>query len=381
MPWTQRCSYPLGSFVKIIKSDTYRGDLGYVMAIEMKNDDSMPQSHVIMLTPQSVIVAVVPRIRIGRSRNQIAPLAGDALSLMIEGQIGAAYQAKSHRLEEDVQWTRKQNEIANLRKDLLKEKDNLVWGFSQSKRKITQEAAELIAHNTKSKTELEKKLRHAAGLYRSSIIQELKDLDNEALSIRQRASERLATATASYEPQLESIRSRIDAIESPSNPPHRQKPLPALFGYESVSLEGCLPFTYTGTDIFEFTHDHPNCFDSPTIVTNSETHEPCVGAHFLTPWSLDTMVSAREGECMFFYQGCMFLCGLELVPIHNNRALEVAQPNVEDLIPFVQSQFDSPRIDSLFSVLHWKHGDKLSYGDEVGSWYYLCEVLWKDLAV
>ena len=53
---------------------------------------------------------------------------------MIEGQIGAAYQAKSHCLEEDVQWMRKQNEIANLRKDLLKEKDNLVWGFGQSKR-------------------------------------------------------------------------------------------------------------------------------------------------------------------------------------------------------------------------------------------------------
>ena len=45
-----------------------------------------------------------------------------------------------------------------------------------------QEAAELIARNTKSKMELEK-LRHVAGLHRSSIIQELKDLDNEALSI------------------------------------------------------------------------------------------------------------------------------------------------------------------------------------------------------
>ena len=102
---------------------------------------------------------------------------------MTEGQISAAYQAKSHCLEEDVQWMHKQNRIVNLRKDLLKEKDNLVLGFSQLKKKIMQEAAELIACNTKSKMELEKKLRHAAGLHRSSIIQELKDLDNEALSI------------------------------------------------------------------------------------------------------------------------------------------------------------------------------------------------------
>ena len=71
------------------------------------------------------------------------------------------------------------------------------------------------------------------------------------------------------------------------------------------------------------------------------------------------MVSTREGECVFFYQGHMFLHSLELIPIHNNRALEVAQPNVKDLIPFVQSQFDSPCIDHLFAVLHWKHGDKL----------------------
>ena len=101
------------------------------MAIEMKNDDSMPQSHIIMSMPQSVIIMVVPQIWIGWSWNQIALLAGDALSLMIEGQISAAYQAKSHHLEEDVQWMCKQNGIVNLCKDLLKEKENLVWGFGQ----------------------------------------------------------------------------------------------------------------------------------------------------------------------------------------------------------------------------------------------------------
>ena len=349
--------------------------------MEMKGDDSMPQSHVIMSTPQSVIVTVVPRIRIGHSRKQIATLEGDGLSLMIEEQISAAYLAESRRLEEDVQWMRKQTRITSLRKDLLKEKDDLVWGFGQLKKEIEQEATELITRNTEAKTELEKELRHAGNLHRSSIKNELRGLANEALSIWQRASERLATATASHEPQLELIRSRIDAIEPPSNPPCIQRPLPALFGCGSTSLKDCLPFAYTGTDIFEFTHDHPNCFDRPTIVTNPETHEPSVGADFLTPWSLDTMPSAREGERMFFYQGRMFLRGLELVPIHDNRALEVFNPNVEHLIPFVQSHFDSPRIDHLFSVLHWKQGDRLSYGNEVGSWYYLHEVLWKDLLV
>lgn len=354
MPWTQRRSYPLSSFVKIVKSGTYCGDLGYVVAMEMKGDDSMPQSHVIMSMPQSVIVAVVPRIRIGHSQKQIATLEGDGLSLMIEEQISAVYLAESHCLEEDVQWMCKQTRIMSLRKDLLKEKDDLMWGFGQLKKEIEQEAMELITRNTEAKTELEKELRHAGNLRRSSIKNELRGLANEALSIRQCASERLATATASHEPQLELIQSCIDAIEPPSNPLHIQKPLPALFGCRSTSLKDCLPFTYTGTDIFEFTHDHPNCFDRPTIVTNPETHEPSVGADFLTLWSLDTMPSAREGERMFFYQGCMFLRGLELVPIHDNRALEVFNPNIKHLIPFVQSHFDSPRINHLFSVLHWK---------------------------
>ena len=370
MPWTQHHSYPLGSFVKLVKSGTYCGDIGYVVAMEMKGDDLMPQSHIIMSTPQSVIVAVVPWIRIGHSRKQIAMLKGNGLSLMIEEQISAAYLAESHHLEEDVQWMRKQTRIMSLHKDLLKEKDDLMWGFGQLKKEIEQEATELITRNTEAKTELEKELRHVGNLRRSSIKNELRGLANEALSIQQRASERLATTTASHEPQLKSIRSSIDAIEPPSNPLCIQKPLPALFGCGSTSLKDCLPFAYTGTDIFEFTHDHPNCFDRLTIVTNPETHEPSVGADFLTLWSLDTMPSAREGERMFFYQGRMFLQGLELVPIHDNRALEVFNPNVEHLIPFVQSHFDSPQINCLFSVLHWKQGDRLSYGNEVGSWYY-----------
>ena len=97
--------------------------------MEMKGDDLMPQSHIIMSTPQSVIVAVVPQIWIGHSQKQIATLEGNGLSLMIEEQISAAYLAESRRLEEDVQWMHKQTRITSLRKDLLKEKDDLVWGF------------------------------------------------------------------------------------------------------------------------------------------------------------------------------------------------------------------------------------------------------------
>ena len=173
--------------------------------MEMKGDDSMPQSHVIMLMPQSVIVTVVPQIWIGHSRKQIATLKGDGLSLMIEEQISAAYLAESHHLEEDVQWVCKQTRITSLRKDLLKEKDDLVWGFGQLKKEIEQEATELITCNTEAKTELEKELRHVGNLHRSSIKNELRGLANEALSIRQCVSERLATATASHEPQLELI--------------------------------------------------------------------------------------------------------------------------------------------------------------------------------
>ena len=85
--------------------------------MEMKGDNLMPQSHVIMSTPQSVIVMVVPRIRIGHSQKQIAMLKGDGLSLMIEEQISAAYLAESRHLEEDVQWMCKQTRITSLHKD------------------------------------------------------------------------------------------------------------------------------------------------------------------------------------------------------------------------------------------------------------------------
>ena len=87
------------------------------------------------------------------------------------------------------------------------------------------------------------------------------------------------------------------------------------------------------------------------------------------------MMMPLDKESVFFYQGHIFLRSLELSPIHNNRALEVAHPNVKDLEPFVQSQFDSPHINHLFSTLYWHHGNKLIFGDDQIAWYYLREIL------
>lgn len=42
--WTQRRGYPVGSFVKILQSGPYHGDLGYVMAVDLKDGKSNPNS-------------------------------------------------------------------------------------------------------------------------------------------------------------------------------------------------------------------------------------------------------------------------------------------------------------------------------------------------
>lgn len=92
-------------------------------------------------------------------------------------------------------------------------------------------------------------------------------------------------------------------------------------------------------------------------------------------------MSSAKSESVFFCQGHVFLCSLELIPIYDNRALELANPSVEDLAPFVQSGFGHPHIDRLFSAHHWHCGDKLRYNDDHPCWYYLREIVWNDLTV
>ena len=381
VPWTQHCRYPLGSFVKLLESGTYHGDLGYVVAIDFKEGGSLFDHSSALLTPKSVVVAVVPRIRMTGSRNNKTSLSNaDA----IQEEFKAGFEAESSRLEEVVDSMREQARIASLRKDLMKEKDDLVWGHGQLKKKIEKETTDLMACNTKARNGLEKELRQAGSLRTSLIKKELEVLHNETQSIQQRASEKLAVANSSYEPQLESIRSKIESIPSPPNPTQRRKPQSSLFDHESIgriSPGSCHHFTCTGDDLFEFTNEFSNCFDRSAIVTDPETHHPVVQTKSLTLWALDTLLSPRESEKIYFYQGRIFFRGLELVPIHNNRALEVAFPAVEDLKLFIQSQFDGPRINRLLLAHYWNHSDKLTYSNESGTWYYLREVLWRDQTV
>ena len=61
MLWTQHYKYPLGSFIKIIEPSPYHGDLGYIMAVDFKKDESTAHSQgqpVVISTPQSIVVVV-----------------------------------------------------------------------------------------------------------------------------------------------------------------------------------------------------------------------------------------------------------------------------------------------------------------------------------
>ena len=387
VPWTQHRKYPFGSFIKIQEAGTYFGDLGYVIATDFKVDRSVtvlkPQV-AIVLTPQSVIVTVVPQIQVKPSQGQKVPLNDNAQSAVVEAQFDAVFQVESWCLGQVVKFTCKHGRIASLHKALMKEKDDLVWGHGQVKREIEKQVADLMGDNTKARQDLERVLTWASSLHKSSIKQELEGLQNEAWSIQQHASERLVAANASQESLLESIWAHIAGIQSPENPAQRRKPLPALFDYEnveSISPGSCHHFMYTGDNTFEFTNDFPFCFDRPAIVTDPHTHQPVVESKSVTLWTLDSVISPLNGECIFFFKGCTFLHGLELIPVHDNRALEIAHPNTQKLKPFVKSKFDSPCINCLFSALHWTRGDKLTYADEHGPWYYLWEILWKDQSI
>ena len=178
-------------------------------------------------------------------------------------EIRALFKAESFHLEELVNLMCKQAKIMSLCKDLMKEKDDLVWHHSQLRSEIEKE----VVCNAKAKKDLEKELRGAGGQCAPSI-KELESLQNETGSIQQHTSQRLAAANSSYKPQLASIQSKIKAILSPPNLTQQWKPQATLFNHEIVerASSGSLHhFTYTGDDLFEFTDEFPNCFDRPVL--------------------------------------------------------------------------------------------------------------------
>ena len=229
VPWTQHRKYPLGSFVKILKTGPYYGDIGYVMAIDFKDDSSASASvpweqFTIVSKPQAVVIAVVPRIRVKRSQRPRTRLEGDARSLAIDEEISAAFRAESLHLEKVVQTMHEQARVVSFCKGLMKEKDDLVWSHVQTKKEIEKEVADLVDRNTKSKKDLEKELRVASSLRKSIIKEELEGLRNEIALIQQHASERIASENLAYEHQLVLIRDRIDAIQLPADLPRIREP-------------------------------------------------------------------------------------------------------------------------------------------------------------
>lgn len=387
VPWTQRREYPSGSFVKILEKGPYHGDLAYVMAADFQTNNSA-----IDKADASVIVAVLPRIEVKPPRKQQGrsagpPIADEARIVAIQAQIQSALDAQSASLDEIVQVMREKERIVLLRKRLMKEKDDLVLNHGRSTKSIDQQVADVASHNAKEIKDLEREYRHATDLRKSTIQQDIVRLQNHTRSFQEGAAENVAVAKASYQSQLELIRSRIEEIPPlPQLPGHQHRPRPALFDFETVEaiLPGsCHYFQYTGEDIFEFLGSFPDALRRATIVTNPISHQPEVGFKDLTYWSLDTPLIPQAHERIFFCKGRIFFRGLELVPIHDNRSLEVAAPTAQELEPFVQSQFDGPRINRLFSALHWNHGDKLLYGadSQPGLWYYLRELRLMDLSV
>ena len=90
VPWTRRRGYPLGSFVKIMEPGPYRGDLAYVMAIDFKEGESTAHEgamHHIIYTPQSLIVAAVPRLPFKNAKGKSAPPELELQFELIRGQI------------------------------------------------------------------------------------------------------------------------------------------------------------------------------------------------------------------------------------------------------------------------------------------------------
>ena len=122
-------------------------------------------------------------------------------------------------MEKVVQMMREQARVVSFRKDLMKEKDDLVWSHMQMKKEIEKEVADLVDCNTKSKKDLEKELRVTSSLCKSIIKEELEDLQNEIALIQQHASERIASENLVYKHQLVLIQDHIDVIQLPADLP------------------------------------------------------------------------------------------------------------------------------------------------------------------
>ena len=71
---------------------------------------------------------------------------GDTQSLVIDEEINAAFQAERLHLEKVVQMMHKQARVVSFPKDLMKEKDDLVWSHAQTKQEIEKEVADSVDH-------------------------------------------------------------------------------------------------------------------------------------------------------------------------------------------------------------------------------------------
>ena len=155
---------------------------------------------------KSVVITVVPQIRMtGSWRNKTSLTNAN----VIQEEFKARFEAESSCLEEVIDSICEQARIASVCKDLMT--DDLVWGHGQLKKKIEKETTDLMACNTKVRNGLEKELRQVGSLCTSLIKKELEVLHNETQSIQQHTSKKLVVVNSSYEPQLESIESKIES--------------------------------------------------------------------------------------------------------------------------------------------------------------------------
>ena len=353
------------------------------MVVDFKEGESTAHKgamHPIIPTPQSLIVVAMPQLQVKSAKGVDLLHDLELWFELIQGQVATANAHKTIWLWEVVCWTQEWTKNEALHKALLADHSDIVWRHGQEKMEIEWPLIQL----KKDVNDLRRRVKIVSTLCAPVIQEELRKLEVQMLSVEQEVSKKIAAATVSHEHQIKSLQSCIDVIVFPPPPPNKRKSKPALFDPEYVVKKApgsCISFEYMTDDIFEFASTFPACFDRSTILTGPETFLPDVGSNSMTFWLLDTMMSSAKSESVFFCQGRVFLHGLELIPIYDNRALELANPSVEDLAPFVQSGFGRPHIDCLFLAHHWHCGDKLRYNDDHSCWYYLREIVWNDLTV
>lgn len=366
IPWRLQNRYiPAGSWVKIVGELDGKGQLGYVIGSSLENDH--------------IIVAVVPHL-VSPSRTRpgssVHVSHRERLTAAQE-ELDAAHSANVAARKKEVELMRAMAHLDKLQLSTDRKIASMTWEEGDARRKIEQElkAGSDTRRDTieMEMTKLKRAVAVADGTLATRIELTIKTLQTEVQDMVDHAAHTIAKQIATYKTEVTVLRQILsDAreevedmkkqVKKQTNNQHRRTGKghlrlfdPAIYqnacpdkiveiSSEQVPLPQLLAHKLTGAII-------SNDLQVTELEMNLDEFE----------WAFDWTLEPRLSGNLFQYGARFYLHGLLLVPVFTSNEVDlVPVPSVNQLQLFVDSAFH-PRIDRIFSVLHWKRGDLIKH--------------------